>query len=164
MCSAPITGRGSGRVPGSTAQPLEAGAPLEASAPWCTRPLFSSCLAHKQRFRGWALTAFPADHSRVLPASPGAPGHLHHIGSIHATFPWPCTGCWALPPDSLLPLGWLLQPAVSSLVGSCGPWVCVLRASVVRALLPRLPACVVPFMSVQMAVSRSASLKNAPSL
>lgn len=81
----------------STAQPLVAGASLEASSPWCTRPLFSSCLAHKQHFRGWAVAVFPADHSWVLPASPGPPSHLHHIDSIHATLPWPCTGLVTVP-------------------------------------------------------------------
>lgn len=89
---AAMAGCGSRRVSVSTAQPPSAGAPLEASGSSCTRPLFSSCLSHKQRFRGWALATFPADHSWVLPASPGPPSHLHHIDSIHPTFPWPCTG------------------------------------------------------------------------
>lgn len=67
-------------------------------------------------------------------------------------------------PDSLLPPGWLLRPALTALGGDWAPWRGVPAAAVVAGLLPRLPVCVVPFRSVQLAVIMSVSLKNAPSL
>lgn len=57
-------------IPG---QPLLTGAPFETSGPSCTRPLFSSCLAHKQRFTEWALAAVPADHTAGAASFPRYP-------------------------------------------------------------------------------------------